>query len=511
MDGQIQLSIFVSNFTAYLKNLFGTNNIRFGQDRLSHKYVSVSDLCRHLDKWMTESAVNDQNPDASEADEQDEKFEYSLRCTIAAFSARWLPIASPEVDHCAVIQALWRYARRDMLRIINRPSYRSMLSLFLFALTPIPSGVSEDEEADGISGQVCVHAALQQVQTLRARQRNLQFNGSKVSPSLETQAMVATPDSTDTSGFINAESTAYWAALTFDTSASLTLNCRPLLSSGLFGFEFELPWRLVRTCSRMFSENEQHWRQENAEMTDERANQIIAAGASWKLLGWKLTAIFKEAVRDGHSESEVRRAFVAVVDSIREFNAVYRQPLEECHKRIQFLGQQTKLRWCKCSIIQYLTASKLTRYIVSLMLHYHLSILMLVDVIEVTDRHNLLADLAAVSDDAEITVMNTLAFGLNTTMILKRDSDPNSALGSTGSDDSAFTVPLVSVDPYPHHVVAGVELMRKAIDRDFGVGKIIEETHQSLLSTLELTLNHLPRSSKSVQAARAKFSSAHGR
>jgi hypothetical protein len=364
MDGQIQLSIFVSNLNLSLTPRFGklcfeaNNVIRFGQDHLAHKYVSISDLCRHLDQWMAESALNDQHLAAGDTDEQeksqqDQKCEYSLQSTIAAFSARWLPVTSPSAppgfDHCAVVRALWRYARRDMLRIINRPSYRSMLSLFLFALTPIPSGISEDEEADGISGQACVHAALQQVQTLRARQRYLQFNGSKVSPLLETQRRMpaTTEDAMDTSGFINAESTAYWAALTFDTSASLTLNCRPLLSSGLFGFEHELPWRLVRTCSKVFRETADSWRRENVEINDERANQIIAAGASWKLLGWKLTAIFKEAVRDGHSESEVRRAFTAVLDSIREFNAIYRQPLDECHKRLQFLGQQTKLRWCK--------------------------------------------------------------------------------------------------------------------------------------------------------------------
>ena len=221
-----------------------------------------------------------------------------------------------------------------------------MLSLLLFALTPIPTGISEDEEADGISGQACVHTALQQVQTLRARHRNLQFNGSKVSTSSRPQSVCTGPESMATSEFINAENTAYWAALTFDTSASLTLNCRPLLSSGLFGFEAELPWRLVKTTSKVFAEATHQWRENNTDMTDERANQIIAAAASWKLLGWKLAAICKEALRDGHEEPEVQKTFTAVVDSIREFNATYRQSLEECHKRMQFLSQRTKLRWC---------------------------------------------------------------------------------------------------------------------------------------------------------------------
>ncbi|KAJ4263105.1 hypothetical protein NW762_006723 [Fusarium torreyae] len=453
---------------------------------LADKYVSISDLCRHLDGCIVDAVAGGNQPTGRCRD-----IEQSLQSTISAFAARWLPVTSQvqnlDKDHCSLVKGLWRHARRDMLRVMNKPSYRSMLSLLLFALTPIPQGISEEEELDGISGQACVHAALQQVQTLRARQRNLQFSGSKVSPSLRSEAVPTTPESIETSGFINAESTAYWAALTFDTSASLTLNCRPLLSSGLFGFESELPWRLVKTCAKMFDENARQWKQGSSDMTDERANQIIAAGACWKLLGWKLTAIFKEALRDGHDESEVRKAYLAVVDSIKQFGVIYRPLLDECHKRMQFLGQQTKLRWF------------------SLMLHYHLSILMSVDMIEATDRQDLLADMADITIDAENTVMNTLAFGLHNTFTLKRPRDPDSD-DSQGTGRIVFTVPIVSIDPYPHHAVAGVQLLRKAVDRDYGTDKIPEETYHSLLSTLERTLRHLPQSSKSVQAAIAKFS-----
>ena len=57
---------------------------------------------------------------------------------------------------------------------------------------------------------------------------------------------------------------------------------------------------------------------------------------------------------------------------------------------------------------------------VSLMLHYHLSILMIVDMIEATDRQDLLPDITDISIDAENTIMNTLAFGLHNTFTLSR-------------------------------------------------------------------------------------------
>ena len=296
--------------------------------------------------------------------DREQQISQSLQSTIAAFSARWMPVTSPStdaLDSLDVAQKLWRYARRNMLKVINRPTYRSMLTLFLFALTPIPTGITEAEEVDGMSGQACLQVALQQIQILRARQKNLQFNGAKVSPSSRTDSISVSPSSVGAAKFIHAESIAYWAALTFDTSASLTLNCKSLLSSGLFGLEAEVPWRLVRTCSKMFSEVAEHWPASSyLGVTDERANQIIAAGAAWKLLAWKLTAVFKEALREGHDESEISRAYTAVVDSIRLFNSTYRPHMESCQRRMQFLHQQTKLRWCEYQMAPFsLTNSSL--------------------------------------------------------------------------------------------------------------------------------------------------------
>ncbi|KID94489.1 3-hydroxyacyl-CoA dehydrogenase, NAD binding protein, partial [Metarhizium majus ARSEF 297] len=469
----------------------------FAEHSLAGKHVNIAEVCGRLDRWVAENSDDERNnplrAPVREPRIKDRLIDQSMRSTIAAFSARWLYVtvkgAGSEQHHQNIVLALWRTARRDMLRVINRPSYRSMLSLFLFALTPIPTGISEEEEIDGISGQACVHAALQQIQTLRARQRNLQFSGSKVSPStVKSKSIVANPDAIGSSDFIAAESIAYWAALTFDTSASLTLNCRPLLSSGLFGFEAELPWRLIRTGAKMFYEMTKTWRADGViDMTYERANQIIASGSAWKLLAWKLTSVFKEALRDGHNESEVSRAFGFVTGAIQQFDDVFRRPLEACQRRMHFLGQQTKLRWY------------------SLMLHYHLSILMFIDIIEATERYDLLASVTETNADAENAVMNALVFGLQNSFTMTAAS-PSTQQDAEDAFEASFTVPIISIDPYPHHVVASVQLIRKAIDRDLKQGKITDESHASLRSTLEAALSHLPQSSKSVQAARNRSS-----
>lgn len=398
----------------------------------------------------------------------------SISLAIQAFAARWLPLADSSATP-DLVRALWRAARRDMLKVINRPSYRSMWTLYLFALTPIPVGISEEEEADGVSGQVCVHAALQQIQVLRARQRSLQFNGAQVSLTAPpTPGVGASPRSLATADFITAESTAYWAALTFDTSASLTLSCRPLLSSGLFGFGSESSWRMVRTCRGVFQQSMSSWLPDG-EMTDDQANQIIAAGSAWKLLVWKLTANMKEALRDGHDEPEVKAAFDAVSEAVEQWNATYRDLLSACQKRILFLAQETKLRWYE------------------LVMHYHLSLLMGVDVLAAADRHDLLSKFATKRIDAESWVLNCLAFGLNNKYTI------SSPAGST-------TVPIMAIDPYAHHVVAAVRLMQQALDRDFTAAKISAGAYHDLGSMLTQALEYLPSSSKSVQAARSRLS-----
>ncbi|KAL5359443.1 hypothetical protein BJX96DRAFT_183770 [Aspergillus floccosus] len=448
-------------------------------------HTTISEVCGRLDQWFAEMPSN--APANFVGGTDDRLVGQSLQVAISAFSARWLPLISrqshSELRYQHIVQALWRYVRRDMLRVINRPSYRSMLTLFLFALTPIPAGIPKDEEMDGISGQACIHAGLQQIQMLRARQRTVQFNGTVVPASTTLNSNLIVPEKVEASDFIAAENIAYWAALTFDTSASLTWNCRSLLSSGLVGFEAELPWRLVKTGVTVFRDESQNWAaHEVCNMTDERANQIISSATAFKLLAWKLTAVFKEALRDGHDEVEITRALSLVTEAMKEFDENYRGPLDECQKRMPFLGQYTRFRWY------------------CLMLHYYLSILLLIDTIELADRSDLLIGLELAHADAKNMAVNILQFGLHNTITLNSQLELDS-LPCEGVVEMPLTVPLVSIDPYQHHILVTIQLVRRAVNRDLDNCKITDDVHASLQSILVEVLSCLSRSSKSVKLA----------
>lgn len=130
---------------------------------------------------------------------------------------------------------------------------------------------------------------------------------------------------------------------------------------------------------------------------------------------------------------------------------------------------------------------------------------MVADISTATLREDLLSLFSAKRIDAETWVMNCLVFGLSNKYILTSRLDSDGSSSEIGGMQSTTTVPLVAIDPYPHHVVAAVKLMQQAIDRDFAVGKIGTDAYSNLLSTLNRTLEQLPQCSKSVQTARADF------
>lgn len=131
------------------------------------------------------------------------------------------------------------------------------------------------------------------------------------------------------------------------------------------------------------------------------------------------------------------------------------------------------------------------------MLHYHLCILIMIDAIETARRTDILEQLSFTKAEAEGSTINCLVFGLtNKFTIPKRQRETQEPL---------VTVPLIAIDPYPHHVVAAVQLLWKRIQRDYETGKLDQGTFENFHSILLQTLELLPRTSKSVQSAKEKI------
>ncbi|ETI27216.1 hypothetical protein G647_09899 [Cladophialophora carrionii CBS 160.54] len=437
------------------------------------------------------------DPQSSRNEQQDHPIDQSLKHAKRSFAARWFHLI-PSTERAGVlpehvVREFWRKSRRDMLKVINRISYRSALALFLFSLTPVPVGISEEEEMDGLTGQLCVQAGLQQIQRLREGQRSCQFSGSQV---LLASDALATPTggSKLTDSFLRTEARAYWAALTFDTSSSLSLNFRSTITSGLHGVETETCWRTLKMGAGSFHTRTEGWRRNPFAMTEDEVLQVIAAALACKLYVWKMISVVKEALREGSEEDKVQHAWSAFLEAIDMFRGTFRPLLNDCQRRLPFLGQVERLNWYE------------------LMLHYYLGILILVDAMEAAERTDLLSQFSETRLEAEHELFNTLKFGLESQYTI------NGACRLPGSTsnlqnlagNSTITASFIAIDPYPHHIVAAAQLMNKVVSREYSQGKIKLEAYRYLNRTLLECLEQLPQTSKSVQAARQHLRASAG-
>ena len=394
------------------------------------------------------------------------QIDQSLKCTIRAFTTHWLSLVSqyrhlPIAELQDISRDSWRAARRNMLRTINRISYKSILSLYLFAQTPIPVGISADEELDGLSAQVCMQTALYQLQRLREQR------APSDSASLTAQ-------------YVDLESRVYWAAMTWDTSISLTSGTRTSLSSGLKGPCAEPTWRLVKAF--LVGSFASRWQDSDLELTFDTAYEIIAAARIAKTYIWKNITSLREALREGVSDAGVLFAWEALVGAMEIYSTIVRPLIDRCERKMLFFDQRVRLNWY-CFQVQY-----------------HLGILMLANALEVAGREDLRKKMEKAEQDAEHEACVVLKFGLENKYTVYE-----SGVGGNNNPERGqplLNASLVAIDPHPQYALDLVLLMRKRLDRRVRDEKITREIYASLDSILREVVEQLPRSSKVVQDAR---------
>lgn len=343
-----------------------------------------------------------------------------------------------------------------MLKVIHRISYCSFLALYLFAHTPVPAGISEDEELDGMSAQVCMQTAMYQLQRLRERRK----------------APEATPQS------IDLENRAFWVAMVWDTSSSLVSGARTSLSSGLNGACAEPTWRLVRAfLIGSFQARSEAWHHEDYEISEDNAYEVIAAGSISKTYIWKTITSFKEALREGVHDNGVSFAWNALLDTIDIWYTLIRALLLKCERRLLFLSQRVRLNWYNLSV------------------QFHLGILHLTDALETASRSDLLLEITRARQDAKCTSFNVLKFGLENPYVCPQRSDAEPLISAS----------ITAVDPYPEYALDLVLLLEKGLRRKQDQGEITSDMYAQLRSILHRTLEELSQSSKAVCEAQERF------
>ncbi|KAK1622711.1 hypothetical protein BDP81DRAFT_465783 [Colletotrichum phormii] len=306
-----------------------------------------------------------------------------------AYAARWLPFVKTlshihQTQSEEFVRESWRIARRNMLKLLTRVTYQSVLALYLFSETPIPIGISEEENSDGISGLVCLHAALSQVQNLR-------------------DGRVGTHVTTE---FLNLESRIYWAAVSWDTANSLVSNLRSSLTSGLKGACLEPVWIVARAFLKSsFQPKIERWRAGTLELTDEDACPIFSGAAVGILYFCKTITSLKEAVREGVDETTLQLTWKSLLDALDIWENSIHPLLETCQRRLNLLDPKHRLHWFQLS------------------LEYWLGVLIVVDTLENAYRSDLVRQVTKLRQDAQCEIFNVIQYGLKTDYILPQFSE----------------------------------------------------------------------------------------
>lgn len=455
-----------------------------------------------LDKYVTKETKGIRSShecNNAEAKKRDDRMDQSLRTTIKAFTARWLPLilnrAISETDGVEELtRKTWRAARTDMLKVINRVSYQSVLTLFLFSQTPIPTGISEEEEEEGISGLLCLHTALLQVQRLRERRSDCQFRGPNVVPwaNITTgPGSTPSPGSNFAENYLELESRIYWAAVTWDTSSSLTYNLRASLTSGLKGACLEPVWILARAfLVGSFHPQTEIWRTKGFEVTDETSGKIFSAAAVGNMYILKTITSLKEALREGVAEDSLLHTWRAFLDAIDVYRASIRPLINTCERNLHYLDQGRRLCWFEVS------------------LQYHLGVLTMTDALKVAQRLDLLAQIPQLSQETESDIFNVLKFGVDNAFTIKCVRKEASAEGSNRTAQTPcqmITITIIAIYPFISNVVDSVALAKKAIAFTYSRGEIKDDVYSYLNSILARTLVQLPQCSQRVILARKTY------
>ncbi|EXJ75711.1 uncharacterized protein A1O5_00218 [Cladophialophora psammophila CBS 110553] len=414
----------------------------------------------------------------------DKAVNQALNAAVHAFSVRWLPLIAgasiPTEKLNELARKLWHNARSKILLILQQKrSYRSILALYIFGMTPLPPGLEEHELAYGNIGEVCIDIAMRQLQNVRGKKNINRFSAAAivVEPLTATASDDASSHTID-EGYQLRETIAYWAGFVFDTSASLTTGLPSILHASILGFQQERTIQLLKKTAQEFHDKTEDWRVNGFEVTNQRAIWIVQSASGWKGVFWKAVASLREALNYGHEPHVIFWAQAAALQGMQRYDMTYAPLLAACKRALLFLDFETQLNW----------------YLLSL--HYHLGQLILYDTLDTLDRRDLFpnsdnSQLAAVQETVSIILQ-----GIQCTVSLRNVFGPSSA---ALRDD---TVTLLSVDPYPHHVATALSLVSDFLQKRSRGACTSSEALERIQNLATVALDQLPQCSASLQASR---------
>lgn len=308
--------------------------------------LNISQIALYLDQHSCECSAEHVRNCVS----VDLLIQQAVDCAVDCFSVRWLHLVSAPNNLDGLARELWLRARTALFKVVDRPSYRSILALYLFSMTPLPPGF-DNEDADSHLGEVFVQIALRQFHVVRAKRRNRHFSGSMIMESSPRRK----PNYSEQFSYY--ESLMYWAGVIIDTSTSVTLGRPSTLCAGILGFEAEPIFQLL--CARNLVFSNDRWESRDSFLPEEQALRIVSFAFTYKCYCWKAISVLREAIIYGHKENEVKSAEKATLNALTRYRTTYSPLLTKCERSLLFFSQQTRLGWCKSRSLERFVAKNI--------------------------------------------------------------------------------------------------------------------------------------------------------
>lgn len=261
----------------------------------------------------------------------------ALIYAVYAYSVRWLDLNEKQHRHNPQSQrklahlkeelsnSFWLQARKQIYLVLSRPSYRSILALYLFAMIPSSPRKTGDNLEDH-----CIEASLSHHSYLNSRRAQMPFSARDPITSLLESAPLSGTDSysaqtdmppdADEAQRLSMSSLAHWFGIVSDTTRAL-IRCRPsiLLPPGCDS-ETKV-WTPVRNRTQTFKMQFDPLRQLQAPIREDQLTEILQHALAYKTLVWAAITRVQDALVHQMSGVSVAEA----VDAARKERNAYQE------------------------------------------------------------------------------------------------------------------------------------------------------------------------------------------
>jgi hypothetical protein len=271
----------------------------------------------------------------------------SLVSAVHAFAVRWLCLQDAESTHgsTAAKQAkddlagsIWNQAHQSMYPAMSRPSYRSILALHIFGVTPIPPKNGDKRVSD-----LCIDVALNQHIKLQSTRKILQqkHNSKSQTSNLPFNLLEN----------VYLQDMAFWFGVMCDIARSIT-TCQPSILTRKSGNS--TIWTCIEQNLQSFITLFQSPGRSRMSMSDNVGEIILQHATAFNKMFWSTVIEVQDAFYRHKTDIPTQRLVDSALRNMNRFEDIFRGYLDHCAKEFILLNEQNQIGYSESGLKPYI-------------------------------------------------------------------------------------------------------------------------------------------------------------